>query len=488
MRFFILFSFLAILVPIAATANGTPEEGYRIEVQLQGFSEEELYLAYYYGDKQFIKDTARAEDGEVFVFEGEEALPGGLYLIVLPPDNNYFQLLIDKEEQHFSLTANVDAQVSTMQFENAPDNSDFYDYLRYLESKRPEANAMQEQLANLEEGSEAYKDLVQQLEDLNDLVREYQENYIKEHPGAFSAALIQANIPIDVPEFEGTEEEIQVKKWRWTQAHYFDNMPLEDPRMLLTPILFERVNYYVHKLQLQHPDTISAAIDWVLGQAEPAEETYKFFLIHFLNEAAQSKIVGMDGVYVHLVNKYYGNGKADWTEEEQLNKIIGNAKSLEPLLIGKIAPDVTLQTRDGQKISLHEVNAEYTIFYIWRYDCGVCKKSTPLMKEFYEAYKDKGVEIFAACFKFGEDVGGCWDYIEEKEIGDWLHVVDPYNQSRYSEKYYVKSTPQLYILDKDKKIISKRIGAEQLGEVMDTIIAADAAEQEGQQNAVGGKE
>jgi hypothetical protein len=32
--------------------------------------------------------------------------------------------------------------------------------------------------------------------------------------------------------------------------------------------------------------------------------------------------------------------------------------------------------------------------------------------------------------------------------------------------YDLKTTPQIYILDKDKKIISKRLGAEQLDELM----------------------
>jgi hypothetical protein len=45
--------------------------------------------------------------------------------------------------------------------------------------------------------------------------------------------------------------------------------------------------------------------------------------------------------------------------------------------------------------------------------------------------------------------------------------------SKYIEKYYVKSTPQIYILDKDKKIIMKRIAADQLDTVMDEIIKTD---------------
>ena len=203
---------------------------------------------------------------------------------------------------------------------------------------------------------------------------------------------------------------------------------------------------------------------------EPAEETFKYYLIHFLNAYAKSKLVGMDAVYVHLVEKYYAAGKAPWTDEEQLKKIVDNAAKLKPLLIGKTAPNFATQKQDGSKVALHDVDSEYTVLYFWRYDCGHCKKSTPVMNEFYKKYKDKGVKIFAVCAKFTDEVPECWDYINDNEINDWIHVVDPYLRSKFMDLYDIESTPQIYVLDKDKKILSKKIGAEQLEELMDNII------------------
>ena len=75
-----------------------------------------------------------------------------------------------------------------------------------------------------------------------------------------------------------------------------------------------------------------------------------------------------------------------------MKKIIDNANTLEPLLIGKVAPDIRLETREGEPMQLHDIQAPLTVLYFWRYDCGHCKKSAPKMKEFYEAYKDKGRE------------------------------------------------------------------------------------------------
>ncbi len=147
-----------------------------------------------------------------------------------------------------------------------------------------------------------------------------------------------------------------------------------------------------------------------------------------------------------------------------------NAKALKPLLIGKIAQDITLKSRDGEKFNLHSVESPYTVLYFCRFDCGVCKKSTPHLKTFYEKYKDKGVKIVAVCTKYTSDVPKCWEYVDENEAGDWIHAADPYNISKFDKVYNIKSTPQVYILDENKEIISKRISAEQLGEVMEQII------------------
>ncbi|MCO6479058.1 MAG: redoxin domain-containing protein [Phaeodactylibacter sp.] len=461
----LLFSILCFPGSHLSADNG----GHQVSVKLKNYNEQELFLGYHYGDKQYLQDTVQKNADGFFVFEGDEPLPPGVYLVVMAPDNKYFQLLVTNEEQKFKVFADAENPTVGIRFENAPDNKLFYEYLAFLEEKKPMADRLAAEMESAE--SEAEKQALQDKRSrIDEEVREFQEALIRKSPRSLTAAIIKANLPADIPEFKGTEEDVQLKRWRYSQEHYFDNLDLADPRMLRTPFLFQRVDYFVHKLQVQHPDTIAKAIDYVLERMKPAEETFKFYLIHFLNEYARSNIVGMDAVYVHLVNNYYANGLAPWTEEEQLKKILDNAKALEPLLIGKIAPNIRLEKRDGTPIELHNIESEYIVLYFWRYDCGHCKKSTPDLKAFYEKYKDKGVEIVAVCAKFTDEIPDCWKYVDENEIGDWLHTIDTYHRSRYMTVYNIKSTPQIYILDRNKEIISKRIGAEQLEEVMDRII------------------
>jgi len=73
----------------------------------------------------------------------------------------------------------------------------------------------------------------------------------------------------------------------------------------------------------------------------------------------------------------------------------------------------------------------------------------------------------------------CWDSIKENKMDHWINVTDPYLQGK--SKYNVKSNPRIFVLDKNKKIISKGIGSDQLKEVLDFHI--DKLEKESKGNS-----
>ncbi len=482
------FSLLLTLTFFSITLFG--QAGYQIEVKLANYDQELLMLGYHYGDKQYIKDSVRANSDGKFIFQGEEALDAGVYLVVMPPDNQYFQLLIDKQEQHFSVQTDAKSPNANMQIEGSSDNKLFYDYMAFLGKKRPEADRLKKQMETASAGDKAK--IQKQLEDLNTSVKAYQKNIVANQSSTLTATLVKSGMETPMPEFTGTEKEIQLQRYKHYKAHYFDNLNLGDERLVRSPILFQRIDYYLNKLTVQAPDSIAKSIDFILEKVKPADETFKYYLVHFLNTYAASKIVGMDAVYVHIAEKYYAKGLAPWTEAEQLKKITDNAKTLKPILIGKTAPDLkmyeidlegTIAAADAadeyqrwkakRSISLHEVDAPYTVLFVWDPDCGHCKKSMPKMLEFYENFKNRGVEVFAICTKTYDEMPACAETIKEKGMIKWINAIDPFMKSKYKQIYDIRSTPQVFILNSEKEIISKKIGAEQLSEVMERILEID---------------
>ena len=143
----IIFLGLLLAFSIAVFANG----GYSIKIKLNGYTEKQLFLGYHFGDKQYLRDTAEVNAQGFFVFEGAEPLPGGVYLVVMPPDNQYFQILISENEQNFTITANPKEPVKGTKIEGSPDNKLLYEYLNYLTDKRPLADTMRAQLERLKD-------------------------------------------------------------------------------------------------------------------------------------------------------------------------------------------------------------------------------------------------------------------------------------------------------------------------------------------------
>lgn len=464
------------------------QDGYKISIKLDNYDQKELYLGYYFGDKQYLRDTVTANADGAFVFENKtEKLDAGMYLVVMAPDNKYFQLMVNEFEQHFSVKTDAKNPNEKMEIRGSKDNKLFYDYLTYLGEQRPIAETLNKGIAEATDEN-VKKGIQAKLEQVNKTVEKYQQDIIDKNPLTLTAALIKVNMSPKVPEFTGEDKE--VKRWRWMQKRYFDQLDLADERMIRTPFLFQRVNNYVEKMVIQNPDTIYQAVDMILQKVQPAEPTFKFFLVHFLNKYASAKIVGMDAVYVKIAQDYYAKGLAPWTEEEQLTKIVDNANTLEPLLIGKTAPDfkafeldipatlkaIETETSEHKKFklsgerTLHGVESPYTVLVFWASDCGHCKKAMPGLKAFYDEYKTKGIEMFMVCTKTYKDVPECAKLLDENKTYDWINIVDPYMRSKMTKTYDVRSTPQIYILDKDKEIISKRIGTEQLPEVIDQIL------------------
>jgi len=485
----------AFLVFVSFSTLFADAGGHKIRIKLDNYPYQELTLGFHYGDKQYVKDTATADAEGWFTFQADTLLPCGVYLFVLKPDNSFIQVLLPADDQDFSMTTDAKDAVGKMKVKGSSDNEVFYEYLRYLNQLRPEADTLRAQITRAKGNPADSTRLASKLAELDKSVKKYQGDLVAKHPGFISTKIVKASIEPEIPEFKGDEKEVQRKKYYWYREHFFDNLDLSDPCLLRSPVLHPKIDQYVTKVVPQHPDSVNLAVDYVIGKMKDAKENYKFYLVHFLNFYAKSQLVGFDACYVHIAKKYYCAGQASWSKKEDVEKICDNAARLEPILIGKIAPDITVMDRNNKPHRLWEVDADYTVLFFWAPDCGHCKKAAPHMVEFAKKYKDKGVKVFAICTAvvtakddsntLEKANGHCWKGLEEKGFTDdlFMNMSDPYIRSRYKSLYDVQTTPQIFILDRKHEILSKRIGAEQLDNVMDMVMKF----QEEKKKAQGGK-
>ena len=460
-----------LCISLLLTAFLGTGQSYKIKVKIDGYTNDTLLLGYQFGDKQYIKDTTfRVKDEFIFQSKDKEPLEPGIYLVVTKPDNDYFQFMVDYKDQEFSIHTDKKDINANLKFKNSKLNSDFMEYVNYITKLRVEADSIQK-IAKDVHDEPATAIIKGKLNELDKQVSDKQSQILKSQPKSILSTLIRWSLDVNIPEMEGsTKEEKDEKIFLYYKSHYFDDVDFTDNRAVRLPLFHGKIDRYVSKLTAQIPDSINAALDYLLAKCTPGSENYKYILSNSLNQYGNSKYVGMDGVYVHLAENYYESGKAPWIDKETLAKIVKDAKALKPLLIDKIAPNIRVFRRDGSPITLHEIKSPYTLLLIWAPDCPHCKQSMPGLVTFYEQYKSKGVEIVALCNKVSKDEPSCWESVDELKMGQWINTSDPSLSSNFKLIYDVKSTPQIYILDENKKILTKKIAVEQLGEVMEKLI------------------
>nr|WP_321451008.1 thioredoxin-like domain-containing protein [uncultured Carboxylicivirga sp.] len=440
----------------------------KIDVNISGFEKDTIILGYYFNKQMFVEDTIPASSSGKFTIQETEPLKQGVYIVYLNSEK-YFDILIGKD-QTFSIQTSVDDLFNNLQIKGSQESIAFLDYQKLLKSKQAEAKKIQEQLQATEDDA-TKEELRSKLQGFGEEVKEKSTTLIADNPNSCLSMFLKGLEDVDVPQMEAPagsenpEQEVQRMRFNYYKAHYWDNIDFSDERILRTPFFTDKIERYLSQV-LVIPDTIIIGCHKMIAAAEGNPEMEKYLIQYLFNWANESKTMGMDAVMVDLADAYYLSGKADWVDEEFLTKLRERVYKIKPTLLNKTAADFKMQSYNGEVYRLSEIRAPYTILVFWEPECGHCKKEIPkLHDEVWTKYADKGIKIVAVYTQNNKEE---WEeFITEHQLEEWINLYDPYNQSGFRNNYDIYSTPVIYILDKDKKILAKRLGVDQIPGFLD---------------------
>lgn len=134
--------------------------------------------------------------------------------------------------------------------------------------------------------------------------------------------------------------------------------------------------------------------------------------------------------------------------------------------IGQPAIELNVTDVKGKIIALSSLKGQYVLLDFWASWCGPCRAENPNIKKAYEAYHDKGFEIYAVSLdKSKED----WEKAITKDELPWLNVSDLQPENEAATMYGVQGIPMNFLLDKEGKIIAKNLSGEQLADKLATL-------------------
>lgn len=438
-------------------------DGFHYRFAFSGIQDTIALLAYHYGDKQYIADTLTLDGQGKAEISADTLLPPGVYMMVFPSRANaYFEFVVN--EPKFSVSADVDDFLGTLDFKGSEENKVMYEDLRFLARQREASEPLGQRLQTAAPGSEEAERLRAEIEAIDAKVKAYRQDLYREHPGLLYTAMLQGLREPDVPELPRDDEgnvTDSLYAFRYVRRHALDYLDWSDERLLRTPVIYNVMYRYLNSFSYRSPDSLIVSADHILDKARANREVFRYSLIWLLNEYANSKIMGMDAVYVHLALTYYDQGEAWWLSDAERFRIVDRAKRMRPTLIGQTAPNIRMKDLEGVTRTLYDVDAAYTILYFWDPDCSHCRKETPVLKEEYAKLKEKyDVRIYAVNTQLEIDK---WrKFIDQHDLDEFIHVADFDQDSNFRSKYDISGTPVLFLLDRDKTIIAKRLVSDQL--------------------------
>ena len=195
----------------------------------------------------------------------------------------------------------------------------------------------------------------------------------------------------------------------------------------------------------------------------------------FTDEYINPKYMGQDAVFVHLFEKYHSKGLTPWLNEKQNETITRRAYMLMANLVGEKGANLEFLDTANNVSALYDVKADYTVVIFWDPNCGHCKEELPVIDSFYrQNWQAKNLKLYAVMTEY--DTTAWKTFINNNQLTDWTHVHHTLEMDKmetaaqkpsFKQLYDITQTPTLYLLDKEKRIVAKKLTPKQLNDLLE---------------------
>ncbi len=454
-------------------------QGRNIRIKLTPLKNTKVYLGSNYGSTNALFDSAFLNDKSEGVFTAPTKLTGGVYFIVTatPAYEIQFDFLMDNEQQ-FSITADTAAKDKVV-ITGSAENEYSIAYKNFLASKTKYMQGLEADFKTM--GSRTKKDTTELIDKsgrINKELEHYRDSILEKYPGSLISTLfhlIKKPVVPAIPVVKGKPDSLY--PYHFVKEHYWDDVNFSDDRILHTPFLEPRMDEYFKYYISIEPDSIIKEVNYMLLAARGGKEIYPYLLTKFTKEYMNPKFMGQDKVFVFLFENYYARGDTSLLDAPNRKIVTERAYNLMANQIGLPASPMNFADTAGRIVPLYSVKSDFTIVAFWDPTCGHCKIDIPRLDSMYQAkWKGLGVAIYAVNVTQNENELPLWKkYITDNRLSGWVNTretqairdaTEKARQMNFRQAYDMQFTPTLYLLDKDKRIIAKKLTIEQFDELI----------------------
>ena len=216
-------------------------------------------------------------------------------------------------------------------------------------------------------------------------------------------------------------------------AHFWDGIEAFDGPTDENPVLSAQIDFYFDKMVAPLPDSITTEIDRLVERTSFNPDLRDFILWHLLEKYRHPEYMSQDQVFVWLYDEYFSQLEIKDLNAVNLALIRDKAETFRRLALFKLAPNFAI----NDSVDLHSVESEYTVLFFYDHDCDVCQQEMQ--------------DLDSICTKHPEITVLAIDMNTNDVRVDALYGL-----------YDIETTPLIYVLDNEKRIIAKKIRAKQI--------------------------
>ena len=394
----ILLIFLLTFAPIAMMSQ------VKIRIEIENFEDSIFYLLKYKSDKSLAVIDASTISYKEKIFKATDKYPEGIYILADSKQNPLFEMLIGKD-QKFSIKISDLMRNDTYIIKGSKETSAYFDIYN-------QTNYNQLYIKALESEIEYYPNNEAKIDSLKKNLLSYQESKMLKDKNSFLNTYIKFIQDTDIKE-----------------------LPLCDLRILNSRLLKNKMDHYFDLILMSETDEyICERIDDLISRTNDCHEVRDYILWYLY-----SRYFNNDIIYIHLSDFYFSKLEINNLTQNIRNEIGKRADVLRKITIGNYSPIFTYIDDEGNQIDLSKIDSENTILFFYKPDCQKCIRE----KRILGLIKNRQENLTILYINISEE-----------------------NYSKVSQdiavQYDITTTPSIYILDKEKRIIAKNIKAEDI--------------------------
>ncbi|MCK9423389.1 MAG: redoxin domain-containing protein [Bacteroidales bacterium] len=305
-----------------------------------------------------------------------------------------------------------------------------------------------------------YSNVTQEMEGIQRKQQVYLDSLVSLYPNAYAVRLARVYQTPFIPATLDKDERITYLK-----QHYFDKVDFSDTTLLHSTVFANKAISYLslysnNRMQQKELEAeFIKAVTIMLSAASVNPEIFKYLLDYLVS--------GFDKYHFDEVITYIADNFQDpFACEDQTRKTALQKKldTFKKLSAGNVAPPLEVPDTRGKTVKLSDINSEYTLLVFWSTQCPHCTAMIPRLKEIYDKQKPKRFEVIALSIDTSR---AAWTgFLKEHKL-NWINASELKGfASKSCDDYNIYATPTLFLLDREKKIISKPVSLREMEQTL----------------------